>query len=171
MFAGTYLWSFIKIGSVRAEIFLIWTNVAWKNVTMTVEICSRSSQEPIFKVSSQLGQLELRYSRYGQMSRGQMSSWQLESVLDAPRNLPVKFHQNQVSKLRYPWYVQMSRGQMLCGQMSSEWSASVKDSQRNLPLKFHNNPVINSWDIPDVDRCCKDKCCLYECHHDSWNLF
>ena len=35
--------SFVKIGSVTAEIFLIWansarTNVSWTNVTMTVEI-------------------------------------------------------------------------------------------------------------------------------------
>ena len=50
---------FGQIGSVTAEIFLIiiWTNaaktnVAWTNVTLTVEICSRCSQEPIFTVSS-----------------------------------------------------------------------------------------------------------------------
>ena len=35
--------SFVKIGSVTAEIFMIWanfarTNVSWTNVTMTVEI-------------------------------------------------------------------------------------------------------------------------------------
>ena len=75
MFPGTYLWGFIKIGSVTAEIFLIWTNVtwtnvawtniAWTNVTVTVGICSRCSQEPTFKVSSKSGQLELRYSWYG----------------------------------------------------------------------------------------------------------
>ena len=33
----------------------------------------------------------------GQILPGQMSPWQLESVLDVPRNLPVKFHQNRVS--------------------------------------------------------------------------
>ena len=38
--------SLVKIGSVTAEIFLIWTNVArtnvaWTNVTVTVEISSR----------------------------------------------------------------------------------------------------------------------------------
>ena len=47
----------VKIGSLTPEIFLIWaivarTNVAWTNVTMTVGICSRCSQEPTFKVSS-----------------------------------------------------------------------------------------------------------------------
>ena len=36
--------SLVKIGSVKAEIFLIWTNVArtnvaWTNVTVTVGIC------------------------------------------------------------------------------------------------------------------------------------
>ena len=44
MFLGTYLYSFIKIGSVTAEIFLIWTNVTrtnvdWTNITETVGIC------------------------------------------------------------------------------------------------------------------------------------
>ena len=60
------LWSIevlthLKIGSVTAEIFLIWTNVArtndawtndaWTNVPLTVGICSRCSQELTFKVS------------------------------------------------------------------------------------------------------------------------
>ena len=38
--------SLVKIGSVTAEIFLIWTNVAYTNVTVTVGICFRCSQEP-----------------------------------------------------------------------------------------------------------------------------
>ena len=33
----------------------------------------------------------------GQMLLGQMSPWQLESVLDVPRNLSLKIHQNRVS--------------------------------------------------------------------------
>ena len=33
----------------------------------------------------------------GQMLRGQMSPWQLESFLNVQRNLPLKFHQNWVS--------------------------------------------------------------------------
>ena len=50
----------VKIGSVTVEIFLIWTNVArtnvaWTNVTVSVGICSRGSQEPTFKVWSKLG--------------------------------------------------------------------------------------------------------------------
>ena len=49
--------SLVKIGSVRTEIFLIWTNVArtnvawtnvaWTNVTVTVVICSIWSQESL----------------------------------------------------------------------------------------------------------------------------
>ena len=51
----------VKIRSVTAEIFLIWTNVAgtnvaWTNDTVTVEISFRQSQEPTFKVWSKLGQ-------------------------------------------------------------------------------------------------------------------
>ena len=47
--------NWVKIGSVIAEIFLIWTNVAgtnvaWTNVTISVGIYSRGSQEPTFKV-------------------------------------------------------------------------------------------------------------------------
>ena len=33
----------------------------------------------------------------GQMITGKVSEWQLKSVLDISRNLPLKFHQNQVS--------------------------------------------------------------------------
>ena len=67
MFPGSYVSSFIKIGSVTVEIFLILTNVAktnvaWTNVTMTVGICSRYFKEPIFEVSSKSVQLERRYS-------------------------------------------------------------------------------------------------------------
>ena len=78
------------------------TNVAGTNYIVAVEICSWCSQEPIFKVSSKSVQLELRYSWFGQMSRGQMlpgqmSLWQLKSALHVPRNLSLKFHQNQIS--------------------------------------------------------------------------
>ena len=50
----------VKIGSVAAEIFLIWANVAtknvaWTNVTVTFGNCSRWSQEPTIKVWSQVG--------------------------------------------------------------------------------------------------------------------
>ena len=83
---------------------------------ITVGICSRCSQGPIFKFSSKSGQIELRYSWYGQMLPGQMlpgqiSPWQLESVLDVHRNLPLKFHQNRVSNswdiadIEFLWWV------------------------------------------------------------------
>ena len=73
-FAQTKIWSkklratkkigykkFGKIGSVIAESFLVWTkvakaNVACTNVTVTVFICWRWSQEPTYKVWSKLGQ-------------------------------------------------------------------------------------------------------------------
>ena len=73
-FGGTKLWSnkirapkklgpksLLKILSVTAEIFLIWTNfartnVVCTNVTMIVGICSRWSQEPTFKVWSKSGE-------------------------------------------------------------------------------------------------------------------
>ena len=35
----------------------------------------------------------------------------------------------------------------------------------------YQNRVSNSWDIPDMDNCCKDKCCVDKCHPDGWNLF
>ena len=57
MVQESYFQSLDKIGSVTAEIFLIWTNVAMTNVAQTnvnvkVGICSRCPQEPMFKVSS-----------------------------------------------------------------------------------------------------------------------
>ena len=61
MVPGAYLKTFVKIMSVTAELFLIWTNVArtnvaWTNVIVAVEICSRSPQETTFKVWSKSGQ-------------------------------------------------------------------------------------------------------------------
>ena len=47
----------------------------------------------------------------GQILRGQMSLWQIESVLDVPRNLHVKFHQIRVSNswdiadIEFLWWV------------------------------------------------------------------
>ena len=45
-----YYQNLVKIGSLTAEIFLIWTNV-----TMTVGICYGRYQEPTFKVWSKSG--------------------------------------------------------------------------------------------------------------------
>ena len=107
MVPGTYLSNYLKIRSASAKIFLIWTNVArtniaWTNVAIAVEICSRWSQEPIFKIWSNSDQYQLRYFCNGQMSPGQMllgqmSLWHLESVQDGPRNLRLKFCQNRFS--------------------------------------------------------------------------
>ena len=58
---GTCIWILVQIGSVTAEILLIWTNiartnVAFTNVTVTVGICFRCSQDPLFKVWSKSDQ-------------------------------------------------------------------------------------------------------------------
>ena len=45
-----------------------------------------------------------------------------------------------------------------------------KDGPMNLLLKFGKNRVSNSWDIPDMDKCHQDKCCVEKCHCDSYNL-
>ena len=55
MVPGIYFLGLVNIGSVTAEIFLIWakvnrTNVARTNVVMTVGISSRWFQESNFKV-------------------------------------------------------------------------------------------------------------------------
>ena len=62
----TYLESLVKIESVTAEIFLIWTNVtrtnvAWTNILVTIGNCFRCFQELTIKVLSISGQLQLRY--------------------------------------------------------------------------------------------------------------
>ena len=62
--------SLVKIGSVTAEIFLIWTNVArinvvWTDFSVTVGICSRVSQEPTIKILLKSGEYRLRYCRHG----------------------------------------------------------------------------------------------------------
>ena len=57
--------SFFLLAKFFCWIFLI-------NFTVTVGIRWRFSQGPTFKVWSKLGQWQLRYSRYGQMSQGQM---------------------------------------------------------------------------------------------------
>ena len=60
MFTGSYIQSFIKIGSVTAEIFLIWSNVTRTNRNLIVVICSRCYQEATFKISSKSGQYQCR---------------------------------------------------------------------------------------------------------------
>ena len=61
---------------------------------------------------------------------------------------------------------QIFPGQILPEQMSPWQLESVLVVPRKLHLKFHQNWVSNSWDIPDIDKCHKDKCC-----DDSCNLF
>ena len=125
----------------------------------------------------------------GQMLPVIMSPWQLEFVQDGPRNLYLKFGQNWVSKswniseielsgpksfsrfflffAKYFFFFQKK----LMAKMSLWLLVYVQDCPRNLPLKFGQNWVSNSWDIPYMDKCCKDKYCLDRCHCDSWNMF
>ena len=60
----------VKIGSVTAEIFVIWTNVvrtnvAWTNGSMSVGISSRCVQELTFKIGSVTGEILLTLSLCG----------------------------------------------------------------------------------------------------------
>ena len=55
-------------------------------------------------------------------------------------------------QLRYSWYGQMSPTQMLTGQILPYWLASVKKIFQNIKLKFDQHWVIDSWDIPDMDK-------------------
>ena len=74
-------------------------------------------------------------------------------------------------QVRYLWYGQMSPAQMLFEQMSPWQLAYVKDGPRNLLLKFGQKQLSTSWDIPDMDECNMNKCCLYKSYSDTWNLF
>ena len=47
---------------------------------------------------------------------------------------------------------------------------SVKDVFSNLHLKFGRNGVSNSWDTPDIDKYCHNKCCIDKCPRYCWNL-
>ena len=77
MVPGTYFWSLVKFRSATAETNVARTNNTWINVTMTVWISSRWSNEFTFKVRSKSGQYQ--------------------SVKDGPRNQLLKFGQIQVS--------------------------------------------------------------------------
>ena len=71
------------------------------------KILSLRPQSCVQKVCSLLGQQQLRYSGKGQMMPGkllpgQMSPWHLASVIDCPRNLPLKFGQKRVNN---SWYI------------------------------------------------------------------
>ena len=77
MVPRTYFWSLVKFRSATAETNVARTNNTWINVTMTVWISSRWSNEFTFKVRSKSGQYQ--------------------SVKDGPRNQLLKFGQIQVS--------------------------------------------------------------------------
>ena len=142
----------MKIASVTAKIFLIWTNVArtnvaWTNVTVTAGICCRCSLYLKFGPNRVSNSWDI--SDMEKMSPGKMSQWLLEYVLDVPRNLPVKLHQNQVSN---SWDIP---NMDICHQdkccVDKCHRESVLNVHRNLPLKFHQNRVSNSWDIANIE--------------------
>ena len=64
----------------------------------------------------------------------------------------------------------IARTYMLPEQMLLLQFASVKDGPRRLPLKFSQNRVSNIWYIPDMDKCCQDKCWLDKYHHNGWHM-
>ena len=81
-------------------------------------------------------------------------AWTNVTVLDVPRNLPVKFHQYRVSN---SWDIpdmdkcHEDKCYMTNGQMSPWQLEYVLKIHRNLPLKFHQNRVRNSWVIADIE--------------------
>ena len=127
--------SLVKIGSVTAEIFLIWINVT-------------------------------RTYFYGQMSL-----WQLVSVKDGPRNLPLKFGQNRVAAAEiFLIWTNVVGTNVVWTNVIVTVGIWLRWSQKS-NLKFGQNGVSSSWDIPDMDKCRCDKCCLDKYYCDSWNLF
>ena len=81
-----------------------------------------------------------------------LDKWQLESFLDVPRNLPVKFHQNRVSN---SWDIADVELWANVTWTNVAWTnvtmESVLDVPMNLHLKFHQNRVSNSWDIANIE--------------------
>ena len=107
----------------------------------------------------------LRYSWYGQMSRGQklpgqMLPLQLESVLDVHRNLPLKFHQNRVSNswdiadiefLLWGGGVVMLLLLLLLLLLCCCFCWCRFYVPNDLHLKLHPNRVSNNWDIANIE--------------------
>ena len=82
----------------------------------------------------------------------------------SPKSRVQEVGQNQVSPSSY--------GRMLSGHICClDQCHYVNLGPRNLPLNFCQNRVSNSWDIPDMNKCCQDKCCLDKCQVDGRNLF
>ena len=129
MVQGTYFWSLIKIQSVTADIFLIWTNVtwtnvAWTNVTLTLGICSTWSQEPTFKVLSKSVESCYGQMSHGQMLPGQMSLWHLESVEPGP----------------------LGPGRVHCvGPKTLQATVTVGICTRNLLHQWSHSDELSSW--------------------------
>ena len=67
----------------------------------------------------------------------------IKYVLNVPRNLPLKFHQNQVSNSSDIPENDKRRQDKCCLDKMSQLEM-VLDVPRNLPLKFHQNRVSKS---------------------------
>ena len=91
----------------------------------------------------------------GQMLPGQMSLWWLASVIDDPRDLSLKFGQNQVNNSWDIPDMDKCRQDKCSPDKCHPWQLEyVQDGPRNLPLKFGQNRVSNSWDIADIEFVC-----------------
>ena len=87
----------------------------------------------------------------GQILPGQMSPWQLESLLDVSRNLPVKFHQNRVSNswdIPIPILSQVEKGTKTLSNVQSFSKLNTsnlslvnirKISYQEISLRFRKN--------------------------------
>ena len=76
----------VKIGSVTAEIFLIWTNVArtnvaWTNVTVTVVICSIWSKQCFGTIGSVTAEIVGALSFCGWVGWGLQSNFRVKPNL------------------------------------------------------------------------------------------
>ena len=63
------------------------------------------------------------------------------------------------------------RGNLIPINQLLELYTFYNPAPRSLLLKFGQNRLCKCWDIPDMDKCRQDKCCLDKCRHGSWNLF
>ena len=105
------------------------------------------------------------------MLPGQMSQWQMASVKDGPRNLPLKFGQNRATNswdIYFPGWVELVAEPMCrvggvgCGAYVSVGEIENKAISTSIDLNWielnwvevelGKNWVSNSWDIPDTDK-------------------
>ena len=96
----------------------------------------------------------------GQMWPGQMSTWQLTSVKEGSRNVPLKFGQNQVSN---SWDItnmdKCCQGKCCLAKCHRDsWHLLKVVPERWLWSLVKIGSVTD--EISDMDKCCQDKCCI-----------